>query len=396
MNAKVSFLLPAENPAELREQATSARGVEELDALLSTALCGAGSLPSLSHDDAPALVDRVTYHGVAALLASEGRMARWPASVTEQVQSIALAQSMWELRHISLLRPLLASFSDEKIPVLLLKGTALAYDIYDTPAERARGDSDLLIDERHVNRARELLRVAGFASRGEGAFLPPALRSQESWSKRTSDGLLHCIDLHWRPLNSPALDKIFTADEWFANARPLPRLSDEAMAAGRPQMLLHACLHRSLHECAPYQVGQVTHFGGNRLIWLWDIRLLGRSMSDLEWRQFCGLARAKGVGVACRDGLQAAGDRLGPSAPDWVLDELDSGPASTAYLSGGQLRRAWLDWRAIPGMSRKLRYIRARILPDRQFMRAKYPLLRNRPLPVLYARRFAELLRRRR
>ena len=389
----MSFLLSAEAPAP-RPQQRRGHATEALDALLVDALRGSATASLLPQEDDQALLGRIAYHGVAGLLVSENRLAHWPAALVDEVRELALAQTMWELRHAATLRPLLKQFADAGIATLLLKGTALAYDLYPNPSERARCDSDLLIREQDLSLARRLLSEAGFCPPSEGGFLPPSLRSQESWNLLAADGSGHCIDLHWRPLNSPALDQLFAVDEWFERARPLPRLSEVALAADRPRMLLHACLHRSLHDCAPYQVGIETHFGGNRLIWLWDMVLLGRAMSESEWRRFCGIAGDKGVGDACRAGLDAASHRFGPMAPAWVADEL-AGAGTSPYFSSGQLRRAWLDWLAMPGVTRRLRYLRARALPDGAFMRAKYPRLSGKPLPLLYGRRLLDLLRRR-
>ncbi|GAA4716705.1 hypothetical protein GCM10023325_11540 [Sphingomonas lutea] len=149
-----------------------------------------------------------------------------------------------------------------------------------------------------------------------------------------------------------------------------------------------------MHDCAPYFVGGETYYGGNRLIWLWDIALIGRSISEIEWREFCRLAQSKQVARICRDGLVAASDRVGPVAPEWVESALMS--KSSRYFSGGQLRRAWLDWWAVRGIGRKLRYLTARAFPSAGFMRAKYRALEHRPLPSLYLRRLAELARPRR
>jgi hypothetical protein len=162
----------------------------------------------------------------------------------------------------------------------------------------------------------------------------------------------------------------------------------------RAIMLLHACLHRGLHDCAPYFVGERTYFGGNRLIWLYDLVLLGRAMSDTEWRGFCRMTVDKRVSDVCLDGLAAAEARFGSFCPDFVRDEL--GPAkSGSYFRSGQFGRALQDVFAVPGIQRKWQYLWARSVPTREFMRAKYPDMQKRSLAALYARRFVELVRER-
>ena len=208
----------------------------------------------------------------------------------------------------------------------------------------------------------------------------------------------HLIDLHWHVLNCPALDDVLPVGECIAERIALPRLGPDAMGLDRVRTLIHTCIHRMLNFSSPYFVGQQTFYGGDRLIWLNDINLLARALSDAEWIALVRLSVAKGVAAACLDGLLAAERLLATPIPSAVREALRNAPTTarpTAYLRARQFGRAWLDLRAMPGVRRKAGYLLARTLPSPAFVREKYPRQAGLPLPLLYARRLIDLFRAR-
>jgi hypothetical protein len=332
------------------------------------------------------------YHGVAGLLV-ERAIDGWPQSLADRLRDHARAQAMWELRHHQLLSELLAALAGRGVPALLLKGSAIAYDLYDPPAARSRGDSDLLVRPADLGEARSALRALGYRPFELHDGLDDDLAQQEAWTLRCDDRSSHGIDLHWEVLNSHALKHVLPIDECFADSRPLPRLSPAARTLDRPRFLLHTCVHRAMHRTAPYFVDGEAHYGEGRLIWSRDIALLGHAMTAEEWPRFARMAVDKHVAGACLAGLRAATDDFAAAVPAEVMAELqDAG--SDDCLRGTALERAWRDLGSVAGGGAKLRYLRGRLLPAPAFMRAKYPSMSQLPLIVLYARRLAESLRR--
>src|SRR5436190_9176433 len=82
-----------------------------------------------------AVVERSLYHGIAGLLI-EYQPVDWPGHVVERLRDQALAQAMWEIRHKVVINQLLTELARERITAIVLKGTAFAYDLYQTPATR--------------------------------------------------------------------------------------------------------------------------------------------------------------------------------------------------------------------------------------------------------------------
>lgn len=368
----------------------------EIDALLAAAMRGAAVEWPARLD--PALgVERILYHGIAGLIVEQARAAaNWPAAVTEPVRAQAIGQAMWEIRHKTRLAELLAAFAGAGITALLLKGSALAYDLYAAPAARARGDSDVLVAADDLAGARRILGQLRFARDSESAVADD-LALQEVW--RAPDGTnWHYIDLHWQLLNAPALAGVLPFDRCEDGAIALPRLDPGAMAMGHVATLLHTCIHRAMHITAPYFVDGRTYYGGDRLIWANDIHLLAASLSEAEWHAFAAAAIKQGVARVALNGLDMASTALGTRVPAYVRSQLGEarGEAASAYLlSAGQARRSWSDLRAIPGVRRKLAFAAARLLPPASFMRSKYPAMNDLPLVALFARRIVDLVRRR-
>ena len=339
------------------------------------------------------VLEAIGYHGVAGLLHERsGVLQNWPTSLRECIRQSALAQSMWELRHKAVLSDLLDRFGSRSIRVLLLKGTALAYDVYRSPVLRRRSDSDLLVPEDHVGTARDELRAAGFLRNSESEPLPEALRAQESWIFNASDGSTHIADLHWQVLNAPAFYDTFDFEKLWEARRSVHRFGKAAFAPSLPMMLAHACVHRGFNDCSPYFVAGRTYFGGDRLIWLYDIALIGRAMAGGEWAAFVKFANGKKLSAICLEGIASAEDRFGAFCPIETRTALSRGPSS-AYLRSGQLGRATMDFWAVRGLGRKSRYALARLLPPGQFVRAKYSDMSSRPLAMLYLRRIADIIR---
>ena len=369
-----------------------------IDELLAAALRGdSAPWPTGWGDLGQAAIERIAYHGIAGLLNERaGALRDWPAVVTNYMRGQGIALAMWEMRHKVVLGDLLGGLADSGVEPLLLKGTALAYDLYPLPATRARGDSDMLVAATELHAARAVFERLGYYLQPLAEGIADDLALQEVWSFTDGSGNAHHIDLHWQLLNAPALGNLLDHAACSTDPLPLPRLSPAARAMRRPLTLLHCCIHRALHLTSPYIVGSVTYYGGDRLVWARDIDLLARALTAAEWQWFSAAAIDQGVAAVCSDGLALAQRTLGSEVPDEVMVALGAarGEQASAYLLGaGQARRTWLDLWAIRGWRRKLAYVAARGLPPAGFMRGKYPELAGRPLALLHLQRMVDLIR---
>ena len=370
-----------------------------IDDLTCAALRGESSVwPPVGSDDEAAFIGQADYHGVSALLTERlPQLTSWPAGVREGVGARARAQTFWELRHQPLIAEVLARLGERGIEPVLFKGTALAYGLYRNPVWRARGDTDMIVAPHDWNTAAQALEALGFQ---RSAGVSGEFVSYQASFTRDIGGGAHTIDLHRRINNSELLSRLFSYDELRAGAVPLPALCPGAVAAGPVDALLLACVHRSTHKHNPYTVDGIDFYGADRLIWLYDIHLLGQSFAPSQWQDTVGTALAKGLAATTLAGIERAESYFGTpnrgSCPDDVRRALArSGEPVAAYLAAGRLRQSWLDFLAIEGGKDRLRFIRELVFPPADYMRTKYADAHPAWLPWLYARRGAEGLAKR-
>jgi Uncharacterised nucleotidyltransferase len=313
--------------------------------------------PSLSDDDVRTLVD----HGVAPLV--------YAAQPLEPLRMDAIRAAALEPLRAADLREVLDALAAAGIDVLVLKGTALAYDVYAAPEHRPRGDVDLLVPRAQSDDAIALFHSLGFTSR---------LTSGDEHNVRQVTLVRggHEYDLHWDIANSPLFASALSFER--LQTIPLPRLGAHARGLAHADALLLACIHRVAH-----------HHDLERLIWLVDIALLRERMPREEHARFWRLAAdARVVGVCVRS-IELASEWRGglqPAAEEFLThEELTRDEPSRAFLDP-DLRYADVmlaNLRALPWRARVERLWQL-AFPPPAFMRQSFG---TGALPWLYVRR---------
>ena len=266
------------------------------------------------------------------------------------------------------------------VRVLILKGTALAYDLYAQPDHRPRSDTDLLIAREDLPAIRKAMARLGFdeqVTSGDDHGL-----RQLGFSRVDHFGVAHLYDVHWAIANPPLFADVIRFEEVAPLA--LPKIGADAFGLPRVEALLLACIHRVAH-----------HHDEERLIWLADIALLRRAMSRDEHRRFWQRAFERQVVAVCRRSIELAEIWFGG----------DPEHAAERFLSAGQLARrepteTMLDrdvtyaqetlanLRALPWRARLTR-LRQLAFPPPAFMRHSFANQSRIMLPLLYVYRGA-------
>lgn len=195
------------------------------------------------------------------------------------------------------------------VPVVALKGVALAAGAYPDPGTRPMGDIDLLVP---VERAREVaqeLQAAGWRPQESyPAWDEVSLETQASfnWQRDTAR-----LDLHWHVLHRCTRAEI-TRRFWEAS-RPLALPGGIVTRQLAPEdQLLHVCSH-GVHYSpqAPFR-------------WLadaaWILRRAGRE--EFDWARVLAMAELTGTALPLRHGLDYAAAELGVPVPAPVLAAL--------------------------------------------------------------------------
>ena len=142
-----------------------------------------------------------------------------------------------------------------------------------------------------------------------------------------------------------------------------------------------ACLHRLAH-----------HQGHDRLIWLYDLKLLASGFDDADWAAFTELAVERRVAAVCLDGLAQARDRLGAPLPGHVAARLAAAgrtEPSRSYVDTTVRKRDVLvsDLAVLPTWAARLRLLREHAFPPAAFILRRYGVSSRVWLPALYCHR---------
>jgi hypothetical protein len=333
-----------------------------------------------------AILAALTEHDLIGLIQKRignSRHTDWPQDIRKELARRAHAESGRELLRGREIRAVLAALAGDGIRPVLIKGTPLAYSLYDAPSSRLRCDTDLLVPREHVDAARRTLIGIGYRERSQcdGEFL----FRQFVLEKQDPLGVPHVLDVHWNISTQSMFSNVLSYEELSQEAVPLVALGPHARAAGPVHALLLACIHPVMH-----------HGNAERLIWIYDIHLLVAQLSPEDVRRFVGLARAKRVGAVAARGLGLARARFHASISDHTLAELASAAAnepSAVYLQPG---RRWFDeltsnLLGLPNWRNRFAFLREVLFPDRHYMWNCYGLTGARLagvlLPVLYVHR---------
>ena len=263
---------------------------------------------------------------------------------------------------------------------ILLKGTPLAYTVYEEPSLRPRSDTDVLIRRDEREAVRTLLRSAGYTvtNLSDGEFL----FHQFELAKEDALGFTHALDVHWKISAESIFADVLGYEELAAESRPVPALGPHARGAGPVHGLLLACIHPAMH-----------HRNWERLIWLYDIHLLASRLAPAELDCFAALAVERRVAAICARELALTRSRLGTQLSDRTLAALAaSEEPSAAYLERG---RRWSDelqsnLRGLPRWRDRLKLLREVAFPAPGYMLRAYRLdgmAAGALLPALYVHR---------
>ncbi len=331
--------------------------------------------PALTRGDVGILV----VHGIAPLVYS--------VTHHSDLREEAIRASAIEPLRAAGLAAVLECLAGAGVPALVVKGSALAYEVYPSPELRARGDTDLLIAPESIPAMRSALLGAGLTEQHSSGD-EHGMR-QSMFLHTDEHGLRHVYDVHWDVANSPVFSPVIRFEDAMERSIPVPALGPHARTLSRVDALLLACIHRVAH-----------HHDSERLIWLADIALLRDRMTTAEHEEFWRTAAKHRVVAVCSRSIQLAGEWMsrppvhGPG--DWLTaEEVGRDEPSRAFLDRdmryGDVMLA--DFRAMPLRARLARLLHL-AFPRQEYMRQAFGMRSRLQLPWLYAVRGLRGVRR--
>jgi hypothetical protein len=334
--------------------------------------------------DEPSLLELCKAEDLSALcfhrlsrLSSRGD---WPASLCEALSKTARVQAGEELLRGNETRRVLDGLSRAGVQSILIKGTPLAYTVYEAPVLRPRHDTDLLVAETDVAAARRVMTSLGFATTVHCSDL----FSQFEVQKLDRFGVCHAFDVHWKISTQPIFADVLTYQEMLPRTVAVPALGPAATMPHAVDALLLACIHPVMH-----------HQNAERFLWIYDIHLLASCVMPDGFQDFARRAKRKRVAAICAHELRLAQTLFGTALPAGMIGELATAAdePSAEYLAS---QRRWhhelvSSVRGLPRVADRVKLVRDVLLPSPSYMLAAYGL-RGKPLapwllPALYVHR---------
>jgi hypothetical protein len=244
-------------------------------------------------------------HGVAGHLAACVRNFAddlVPPEIRQALADRQRAQMLFTLRLTAELFRILDRFASEGIGAMVVKGPVLAVQAYGDPAMRCYGDLDLLVRQRDIRRATELMSAVGFTpavplSAIKAGKIPGQYLFLNPDSKLIVELHNDCT-LRYFPRPLPL-------ENFFARQIRVPLDAHEVPALSVEDELVLICVHGAKHFW-------------ERLMWIADVAALISRQTAIDWERVADSTNAVGAERMLHTGLRLASDLLKTQLPDEV------------------------------------------------------------------------------
>ncbi len=276
---------------------------------------------------------------------------------------------------------ILSTFAAERIEVVLLKGAALAQNLYSNIALRPMGDLDLWVQPQDLSAAVTAMMSLGYEISEKLEEHRPGAEAAFGYvitfSREKPWPIL--VELHWRPRH-PFEYGSRLSDAWLWSQTEAAMVSEHPVRLLKPEA---QALYLSLHLCNHYP-----HLWG----WLCDIReLFDKEKINTDYliqsaEQFRAILALQLVLGECQ--------ALFPSEQlSAVLDRLAKSPISLAERSlfrlsllGPRNRFATVlvGLMMLPDWASRFRFISGRAFPSQEYLHRRYNIPAKVPLALIY------------
>ena len=291
------------------------------DAAIRRAACAVG--------DWDALTEKADYHGMSALLCWNLMRAcpdLVPPPALDRLRQAFNANAARNLRFASELVRIASLFERAGIEFVPIKGPAVAWSLYESPALRQMGDLDLLVRPADASHAVDVL-VASGAVPAYGTDLR-FFRSARELPLTSSAGV--GLDLHWA-LAAAQFGHALDLHHFWSRLVPATFAGRTFRTFAPNDLLIFLSVHGAKHFWSS-------------LRWLADLARLIDGAS-LDWDAIMAYAGARRASRIVSASLLLAADVLGANVPAAVLDRARACPHASTIAVQSQL---WLHGRPVP------------------------------------------------
>jgi hypothetical protein len=285
------------------------------------------------------------------------------------------------------LEKVLLGLADEGVPVVLLKGAALAETVYGNVALRPMDDMDLLVHQEDVPAALGLLKKSGYTSTAPETRPGDTLIYENELRVAKPGEVDAVVEVHWNLFDSPHYQHSLPRAWFWHNALPWDVGNTAALVLGPEAQLLHLCGHLVLH-----------HGGDLQPLWVYDVAAVIRCYADrLDWEQVLKQAVSCDLVLSLQTVLPCATEEWSAPIPAAILQQIANLRPSceeariVARLTAPRrpvAQRFWTDLTSIPGRRARLRYWWNNMVPSVAYMRARYSIPHRALVPLYYPYRW--------
>jgi hypothetical protein len=232
----------------------------------------------------------------------------------------------------------LAALESAGVESILLKGTPLAYTVYDDPLCRFKGDLDAWIQLDQLSEATAALEGAGYRVVRKEERPPELIRLIGGEQQMVSDvpgaGL---IELQWPAFRGEWVRHTTQIDHKAIWERRTPVMIEGRMAQmmAPEDMLIHLCLHQAINH----------QFDKPWLRSLLDVHLVIQH-EEPNWEEVAARARSWRVATVTWTVLSLARRLLGTATPDEIMSAFAPSPWRRWAIRRLRLDRALLEMSA--------------------------------------------------
>jgi hypothetical protein len=369
------------------------------DRLLANVIRSAGlasgepARPAPEITDWPALVKSAASHSVTGLLYSaltrSGGMSAAPQEMRDALRRAYVKTLALNARKLNAFAEIASDLAARDVPVIALKGCALATTLYDDAGQRFVGDLDFLARHQDLAAIADVVTRRGFQQHLYVFTESTRDAQMGEMSYVRSDTPPISLDVHWHIFNIPYYVEHVPLGWFWANTTPATINGQAVLVLNDEAMLLHLCSHYVLH-----------HVAMPHLRWSHDIALLLARRGDaIDWQRMVDAARRFGLLGVLQQVLS------------YVLDlwDVQLAPVQHALVFGAsptlgervisralvvQPLRPIVDGLMTGGVSRRLHYWRDVFFPNVAYMRRRYGREVSGPLFFFYVRRLRNGFRR--
>ena len=272
---------------------------------------------------------------------------------------------------------------ENNIPVIVLKGAALAELIYQDVALRPMSDVDIVVKPEDAWRIDEALKPLGYES--------------DALSKHHVQWLPHIVKSKSLEIDiNPAVFELPKLDPW-SNARPVKISGNEVFILGPEDFILNTLLHLDRHHIED---------GYCNLIWWFDIKKLIESYNnEINWNYVIQIAKKYQVEDSVKRVLHAIDRWFGVSIPKDVLNKL-KGSNIIADINGileppkmdtkdykelDSVLASLSSTKKLPSFRKKIYHLFKRMFPDKEHIIWRYSVKRPKMVYFYYLVRAYEV-----